>query len=168
MDPEIAAKIQILGDHSIKGCPGGTLLEISWQQRRTSEFFDWAVSMEFPCVEVSNGATGMPVETKRELIGEARQRGFEVLSEVGSKDPETFASPQAWVTELQGDEAAGASWLVAEGRESGTVGLYTPDGEVRCDLVKAIHNASGSANVIYEAPPAALSRRGCCGTWVIR
>ena len=50
------------------------------------------------------------------------------------------------------DLDAGASWLVAEGRESGTVGLFEPDGEVRVELVEAIVAAVPVDRVIFEAP----------------
>jgi len=43
-------------------------------------------------------------------------------------------------------------WLVAEGRESGTVGLYTADGLVRADLVDALEGSELGAPVVYEAP----------------
>ncbi len=42
--------------------------------------------------------------------------------------------------------------MVAEGRESGTVGLYEPDGRVRGALVDAIVDRVGGERVIFEAP----------------
>lgn len=79
---------------------------------------------------MSNGATGMCAERKRELIAELAEH-FVVLSERGSKDPRTEAVAEAWVEEMAGDLEAGATLLIAEARESGTVGLYQPNGEAR-------------------------------------
>lgn len=41
---------------------------------------------------------------------------------------------------------------MAEGRESGTVGLYTEDGEIRNDVVAAIDQSVDGSRIIYEAP----------------
>jgi phosphosulfolactate synthase len=42
--------------------------------------------------------------------------------------------------------------VLAEGRESGTVGLYEPDGRVREDVVEAVIEHVGLARAIFEAP----------------
>jgi phosphosulfolactate synthase (CoM biosynthesis protein A) len=49
------------------------------------------------------------------------------------------------------DLDAGATWVVAEGRESGTVGLYESDGSVRSALVDALVAVSPTC-VVFEAP----------------
>ncbi len=53
---------------------------------------------------------------------------------------------------MAGDLEAGASWVIAEGRESGTVGLYHADQGVREDLVSAILDQIPQEKVIFEAP----------------
>jgi phosphosulfolactate synthase len=50
------------------------------------------------------------------------------------------------------DLDAGAAWVIAEGRESGTVGLYHADQDVREDLVSAIIAWVPQDKVIFEAP----------------
>lgn len=152
VDPTVASKIEILGRHRVKACPGGTLLEAAWLQERTEAFFDWAAGLGFDCVEVSRGATGLPFASKRELIVGARLRGFEVFAEVGSKDPRHEALPHEWVDEARRDVDSGASWLVAEGRDSGTAGLYDRDGSTRSELVDALETLADETPVIYEAP----------------
>jgi phosphosulfolactate synthase len=42
--------------------------------------------------------------------------------------------------------------VVAEGRESGTVGLYHPSGAVRTELVDAVVEAAGVPAMLFEAP----------------
>ncbi len=152
IDPAVASKIEVLWAHEVKACPGGTLLEAAWRQGRSDEFFRWAEGLGFGCVEVSRGATGMPRGAKAELIATARVRGFEVFAEVGSKDAGEPALPDRWQEEARGDIDSGADWLVAEGRASGTVGLYESDGSVRADLVDALERLGGDAQVVYEAP----------------
>ena len=152
LDSTVAAKIEILEAHGVKACPGGTLLEAAWWQGRSEAFFEWARGRGFGCVEVSRGATGLPASSKRDLIGAACDRGFEVFAEVGSKDPREPALPSDWLEEAANDLDCGAAWLVAEGRESGTVGLYDADGSVRPDLVEALERLGEEAPIVYEAP----------------
>jgi phosphosulfolactate synthase len=93
----------------------------------------------------------MPAGEKRRLIAAAAER-FTVLAEVGSKDPAAPVSADAWATEAAADLDAGARWVIAEARESGTVGLYRPDGSVRADVVHTLLRVADPARVIFEAP----------------
>ncbi len=151
LDPTAAKKIQLLNDADILACLGGTLLEAAWLDSSETACFAWAKDMGFSCVEVSNGASGMPPAEKRRLI-EVAAADFVVLSEVGSKDPADPVLATEWAEEMVADLEAGATWVIAEGRESGTVGLYRPDGSVKWELVDAIEGAVGVDNVIFESP----------------
>jgi phosphosulfolactate synthase len=77
---------------------------------------------------------------------------FVVLAETGAKDGHAPVVTEHWLTELAADLAGGARWVIAEGRESGTVGLYTDDGGVREELVDAIADRIPVERVIFEAP----------------
>lgn len=152
IEPMLPEKIRTLRDHQVKPCTGGTLLEIAWLQGRVSEFFEFATWARFECVEVSRGSTDLPLSDKADIIRQAVALGFEVFAEVGRKDPEEPVSADAWVAELQADVDAGATWLVAEGRESGTVGLYEANGLVREDLLEHLESIAAAQRIIYEAP----------------
>jgi phosphosulfolactate synthase len=153
LDPAVEAKVAALHEYEIRACVGGTLLEVAWAQDRASEMFDWAARAGFPCVEVSRGALPMPAADKRRLIAAAASR-FTVISEVGTKDPaaSALASADQWTEEIADDLDAGASWVITEGRESGTVGLFRNDGSVRVDLVEALAAAVGVEWLVFEAP----------------
>lgn len=161
LDQALRDKIELLTEHQVMACPGGTLLEIAWQQGAESEFFDWAYDVGFPAVEVSNGSVSMTRATKDSLIRTAADR-FVVLAEVGHKDPEATLPPEEWGQHAAADLAAGARWIVAEGRESGTVGLFTSDGRARTDIVDAIVAAVELRHVVFEAPQRAQQ------AWLIR
>ena len=152
VDDTVGAKIALLRNRDVKACPGGTLLEAAWWQGRSEEFLGWARDLGFVCAEVSRGATDLPAAAKLDLIARARHHGFEVFSEVGGKDPSEPVRPDQWLDEARRDIDNGACWLVAEGRESGTVGLYTADGLVRADLVDALEGLGADTPVVYEAP----------------
>ncbi len=152
LDRTIREKVAALKSANVKSCTGGTLLEIAWLQGRAADMLRFAADVGFDCVEVSDGATDMPLSEKRSLISRARERGFEVLSEIGSKDPKKEVHPELWLAEADGDVAAGADWIVAEGRESGTVGLYQSDGQIRRGLVDVLTQSSHAGRIIYESP----------------
>jgi phosphosulfolactate synthase len=151
LQPRLSDKVALLAASDVISCLGGTLLEIAWSQGRAEECLEWAQRVGIAAVEVSHGLVSMPLEEKRKLIRRAGQQ-FIVLSEVGSKDPSVAVHADAWGAEVRGDIEAGARWVVLEGRESGTVGLYNGDGTVREDIVAAIEHAAGIDNVIFEAP----------------
>lgn len=151
LDPGLKDKLVLLDQHGVLACTGGTLLEVAWQQGVLDEYLDWAGAAGFPCVEVSCGAVAMSSAQKRSLIGTAAQR-FIVLGEIGAKDPHVEVSASAWALAAAADLDAGATWVVTEGRESGTVGLFDPDGEVRGSVVDAVVAAIGVDSTVFEAP----------------
>ena len=51
-----------------------------------------------------------------------------------------------------GDLEAGATWILAEGRASGTVGIYESSGAIRQDVAEALAAAVGPDCVVFEAP----------------
>lgn len=151
LDPNLAAKLELLAGHRVLASPGGTLLEIAWAQGRALEFLDWARSCGFPCVEVSSGTVTMDHAAKQELIAEAA-RHFIVLAEVGPKDPGVEMMPAQWAQALSRDLEAGATWVLAEGRASGTVGIYDGSGAVREDVIAALVSVADPDFVVFEAP----------------
>jgi phosphosulfolactate synthase len=150
LDPHLAGRMAILREHAVAACLGGTLLEVAWVQGRVGPLLDWAADTGFDCVEVSNGTRRMTLLDKRRLIERAAAR-FTVLAEVGAKRADVPVHAHAWSEEAAGDLAAGAAWVVAEGRESGTVGIYSADGRVRPELVESLLRATHH-RLIAEAP----------------
>jgi len=151
LDPTLPGKLELLAKHGVLASPGGTLLEIAWAQGRAMEFLEWARGCGFPCVEVSAGTVVMDPVAKQELIAEAA-RHFIVLAEVGPKDPGVHLTPAQWAQALASDLQAGATWVLAEGRASGTVGIYEPSGAVREDVVSALVSVAGPDFLVFEAP----------------
>jgi phosphosulfolactate synthase len=143
-------KVTICRDAGVRLSPGGTLLEIAYRQGRLEHYLDWLRGLGIDHVEVSNGSLPIAAAEKRDLI--SRLAGeFTVIAEVGSKGSQP-AVAERWVAEMLGDLAAGAVWVIAEGRESGTVGLFDARGEVHAELVEAILHAVGVETAIFEAP----------------
>ena len=61
---------------------------------------------------------------------------------------------------MAGDLDAGARWVITEGRESGTVGIYRADGSIREDVVAAAVRGGGRGQILLSRLPARTSRRG--------
>jgi phosphosulfolactate synthase len=130
---------------------GGTLLEVAAGQGRVAELRGWAAEQGVDAIEVSNGLLGLSLAAKAALVGELAAT-FTVLAETGAKDDRVEVVPARWVEEMTADLDAGARWVIAEGRESGTVGLFRSDGSVREELVELIAARLPLERVIFEAP----------------
>jgi phosphosulfolactate synthase len=161
IDPTLPARVALYGEH---GCPvslGGTLLEIAAAQNRVGELRDWALAAGITHVEVSNGLCALTDARKVALIREL-SADFAVLAETGAKQAGYSPDPAGWAQEMARDLEAGAVAVIAEGRESGTVGLYHADQGIREDLVGAILDVVPAERVIFEAPAKAQQ------TWFVR
>jgi phosphosulfolactate synthase len=142
-------------------CLGGTLLEVAAAQGRLDEFRRWATEIGVDSVEVSNGLQALSPARKVELV-RTLAADFVVFAEAGVKDGHAPVVAESWLAEMEADLAAGADWVIAEGRESGTVGLYHDDGRVRDELVYSIAARIPVERVIFEAPKKAQQ------TWFVR
>lgn len=161
LDPALSQRVKACTAAGVSVCLGGTLLEVAARQGRVDELREWALSTGISHLEVSNGLCLLDPDDKLALI--KRLRGdFTVLAETGAKDGEAPVHPREWADEMARDLDAGARWVIAEGRESGTVGLYRSDQHVREDLVEAVVDRVGAATVIFEAPAKAQQ------TWFVR
>ena len=157
----IRAKVVACQEAKVRTSVGGTLLELAAVQGKLREFVRWVDSLEFDAVEVSEGTVDLGPGIKEGLI-EALARDFVVLAEVGSKDPEAPVRPDAWAAQMTRDLDAGAAYVIAEGRESGTVGLYAPDGTVQASLINEVLATVPRDRIIFEAPSASQQK------WFIR
>lgn len=151
LDPTLARRVAVYRDAGISVCLGGTLTEIVALQDRLPELRDWALGVGITHAEVSNGLRQLTDQDKASMIKELSM-DFVVLAETGSKDGSFPVEAQGWSAEMLRDLDAGAQWVVAEGRESGTIGLYGSDQAVHEDIVTAILDRVPMERVIFEAP----------------
>jgi phosphosulfolactate synthase len=151
VDPLLKNRVGLCHSAEVTVSLGGTLLELAVAQGRLAALRDWATAQGVDALEVSNGLGAMTQAGKtavvRELAGELM-----VLAETGAKDDRVPVVPEQWAAEMAADLEAGARWVIAEGRESGTVGLYHADGSVREELVELLAGRLPLDRVIFEAP----------------
>src|SRR5436190_11954000 len=147
----LQAKLERYRHHGITAMFGGTLTELAIAQNRLDALVAWLHELGLEHIEVSDGTITLEHERKVELI-ERLAKEFTVLSEVGSKDNTRIMAPFRWVEQIQAELEAGAWKVIAEARESGSVGIFRHDGEVRMGLIDEIVHAIPQEKIVFEAP----------------
>jgi len=105
----------------------------------------------FNVIEVSDGSINIPHSEKCGYI-EKIMKFATVYSEVGSKDAAHIIPPYKWIELMSAELSAGASYVIAEAREAGNVGIYRGSGEVREGLVQEILTKIPAEKILWEAP----------------
>lgn len=145
-------KLERYRAHEIPVVLGGTLTELALRDGRVDQLVDWMKQLGLRHAEVSDGSIELAPERKLDLIARLVADGFTVFSEVGSKDSQEIMAPYRWVQLIEQELEAGAWKVVTEARETGTAGIYRPDGEVRMGLIDEIAHAVDPQRLLFEAP----------------
>lgn len=149
--PNLRAKIELYQQHNIPVYFGGTLFEAFVIRNQFDDYIAMCKDYNIDVIEVSDGSIEIPHTEKCGYI-EKISKFAKVFSEVGSKDAAHIIPPYKWI-ELMGAELnAGASYVIAEAREAGNVGIYRGSGEVREGLVQEILTKIPSEKILWEAP----------------
>ena len=145
-------KLSRYAEHGIPVVLGGTLTELALAQDRFDQLIEWVRELGLRHFEISDGTIALDHGRKLELIARLAEN-FRVLSEVGSKDDTgAITPPYRWV-EMMGEELEAGAWkVIAEGRESGTAGIFRPTGEVREGLIDEIVHGIDSDRIMFDAP----------------
>ncbi len=147
----LEAKLARYREHGITVMLGGTLTELAIAQGRLDALVARLHELRIDHVELSDGTINIGHDHKLALISRLA-KDFTVLSEVGSKDDTRIMAPYRWVELIQAELEAGAWKVIAEARESGSVGIFRHDGEVRQGLVDEIAHAVPPERIVFEAP----------------
>ena len=107
--------------------------------------------MGIGCLEISDGSMVIEHGYKCELI-QRLSKDFTVLSEVGSKEEGILISPAKWIKMMRNELDAGSVKVIAEARESGTVGIYRPNGSAHTQLIRRILANVDLEDILWEAP----------------
>ncbi|PUZ30619.1 phosphosulfolactate synthase [Chitinophaga costaii] len=150
--PNLREKIKVYQDANIPLYFGGTLFEAFLIRNQFDDYVKVLKDFGVSYVEVSDGSITIPHSEKCGYIEKLVKLGFTVLSEVGSKDAEHIIPPYKWIELMRAELNAGASYVIAEARESGNVGIYRGSGEVREGLVQEILTQIPAEKIIWEAP----------------
>ena len=148
----LAAKLERYRAHQIPVVLGGSLTELAIAQGRLEELVEWVKELGLAHFEISDGTIALDHDHKLDLISRLA-REFTVLSEVGSKDDTgAITPPYLWVEQMRAELEAGAWKVIAEGRETGTAGIFRPNGEVREGLIDEIVHEIDPKSILFDAP----------------
>jgi len=149
--PDVDKKINTYHKAGMTVYLGGTLFEAFIIRGLFREYVDLLKSNGITMVEVSDGSYEFDHSKKLDYIKRLSQ-DFTVVSEVGSKKKNVIFTPEEWVDMMKSELEAGSVKVIAEARETGTIGIYNDDGSVNSDLINSISNHIGLDNVLWEAP----------------
>ncbi len=149
--PNLREKIEAYHTYNVPLYFGGTLFEAFLIRNQFEDFIAVCKDYGIKYVEVSDGSISIPHAEKCGYI-EKLTKHFTVLSEVGSKDATHIMAPYKWIELMRAELEAGASYVIAEAREAGNVGIYRGSGEVREGLVQEILTQIPAEKIIWEAP----------------
>lgn len=145
-------KLRIYKEHQIPVYLGGTMFEACLVRHQVDDYIAALREFEIEYVEVSDGSIMIDHKTKCQYIERLAKEGLTVLSEVGSKDATHIMPPYKWIEQMSSELSAGSTFVIAEARESGNIGIYRGSGEVREGLVQEILTRIPAEKIIWEAP----------------
>lgn len=151
--PRLKEKIDIYQQHDVEVYFGGTLFEKFYYQNRLEDYKRFMDDNNISLVEISNGTIELDLESRIKTIRDFKNN-FDVLSEVGTKDADEIMAPSVWLKEINALIDEGCRYVITEGRNSGTAGIYRKGGEIRTGLVDDIINSIDTKKLIFEAPTA--------------
>jgi phosphosulfolactate synthase len=149
--PNLEEKLEVFRSFNIPVYFGGTLFEAFLVRNQLEDYLEVCEKFGVEYIEISDGSVDIPHKEKCGYIERLSKNG-KVLSEVGSKDAAHIIPPYKWIELMKAELSAGASYVIAEAREGGNVGIYRGSGEVREGLVQEILTQIPEEKIIWEAP----------------
>ena len=144
-------KIKIYQEAGVRPYFGGTLFEAFIAIGRFDDYQKFVDKMGLDLCEVSDGSIIIPQDEKCEYISKLA-KNFTVFSEVGSKEEGMIISPGKWIRMMTNELEAGSWKVIAEGRESGSVGIFRPNGTPHSILINKIISKVKPHDILWEAP----------------
>lgn len=149
--PNLREKLAVYQSYDIPIYFGGTLFEAFLVRNQFQDYIDVCKEFNVTHMEVSDGSISIPHAEKCGYIEKLTKYGV-VLSEVGSKDAAHIIPPYKWIELMKAELEAGSTYVIAEAREAGNVGIYRGTGEVREGLVQEILTQIPPEKILWEAP----------------
>lgn len=147
----LKSKIELLKKNGIRPYFGGTLFELYYVRGQIDDYFKFIDQFGIDLIEISDGSIILDHDEKCELINKYTSN-YTVLSEVGSKEEGIIVSPGKWIKMMSNELQAGSWKVIAEGRESGSVGIFRPNGNPHTLLINKIISKVDPESILWEAP----------------
>jgi phosphosulfolactate synthase len=149
--PQLDKKISLYRSAGLSVYFGGTLLEAFLIRNQLDDYIKLVEKYKMEHLEISDGSIIMPHEKKLQLIRKLSKLAT-IITEVGSKEEGILIHPNVWISMMQKEIEAGAWKVIAEARESGTVGIFRPNGKAHVVLINKIVAKVPQENIIWETP----------------
>jgi phosphosulfolactate synthase len=149
--PRLQEKLEVYRSYNMPIYFGGTLFEAFLIRNQFDDYVKVCKEFGVSYMEVSDGSIEIPHAEKCGYIEKLAKVGV-VLSEVGSKDAAHIIPPYKWIELMRAELESGSTYVIAEAREAGNVGIYRGSGEVREGLVQEILTQIPEEKIIWEAP----------------
>ena len=148
---QLEEKIKLYKSAGIKPYFGGTLFEAFIVRKQFNDYLKLIEKYKLDLAEVSDGSIVINHDEKCEYIRKL-SKVCTVMSEVGSKEEGIFISPAKWINFMTKELEAGSWKVIAEGRESGSVGIFKPNGAPHTILINKIIAKVPAEKILWEAP----------------
>ncbi len=149
--PNVEKKIALYKEAGIPVYFGGTLFEAFVIRNQFNEYLKLLSKFKLEYAEISDGSITMDHDKKCEYI-RSLAKHVTVISEVGSKEEGIIIHPNKWIEMMTKELEAGVWKVIAEARESGTVGIFKASGKAHVLLINRILSKVPAENIIWEAP----------------
>lgn len=147
----LETKISLYREAGLKVYLGGTLFEAFAIRGMVDDYLKLLDRLKLDTAEISDGSMYMPHHQKLEYI-EKLSAHVTVLSEVGSKQKGVEIPDNIWIEMMKTELSTGSWKVIAEARESGTVGIYHNDGSANEELITHITGQIEPGKILWEAP----------------
>lgn len=148
---DLESKIKIYKEAGAIPFFGGTLFESFIIRDMFDSYRKMLDKYGLELAEISDGSMVIPHDKKIDYINKLSKQ-VRVLSEVGSKKADIVFTSDEWTAMMKTELDAGAWKVIAEARESGTIGIYNKDGSANTVLINDIIKNVKIENVLWEAP----------------
>jgi phosphosulfolactate synthase len=149
--PQLEKKMDVYRAAGIPIYLGGTLLEAFIVRNRFDDYLKLIEKYKLSHAEVSDGSITLEHDEKLNYIRRLAKHAT-VITEVGSKEEGIIIHPNKWIEMMESEIQAGAWKVIAEARESGTVGIYRPSGKAHVVLINKIIARVPPEKIIWETP----------------
>ena len=147
----IETKIKLYKEAGIKPYLGGTLFEAFLVRGMLADYMKLVDKLKLEIAEVSDGSINIHHDKKCEIISKM-SKNYTIVSEVGSKEEGIIIHPNKWISMMNKELEAGSWKVIAEARESGTVGIYRASGHAHTVLINKILAKVDKDAILWEAP----------------
>ena len=149
--PNLEKKMDVYRAANVPVYFGGTLLEAFIIRKKFDDYLKLVEKYKLTHAEVSDGSIQLDHDKKLDFIRRLSKH-VTVITEVGSKEEGIIIHPGKWIEMIESEIQAGAWKVIAEARESGTVGIYRPNGKAHVVLINKILARVKAENIIWETP----------------